>query len=47
MMMDDRVPTHKRKKLFSNLKNVLPLKQTVAAEVCKETCSKNLIEKIE
>ena len=32
--MDDSAPTHERRKLVKTYKNVLPQKQTVAAEVC-------------
>ena len=41
MMMDNRAPTHERRKLVKNYKNVLPKKWTVVAEVCGETYSKN------
>ena len=43
MMMDDSAPIHKRRKLVKTLKNVLPQKQNVVAEVCNETYSKKLL----
>ena len=47
MMMNDSAPIHKRRKLIKSFKNVLPQKQTVAAEVCRETYSKNVIKKMD
>ena len=41
MMMDDRAPTHERRKLGKTYKNALPRKRIVVAEVCGETYSKN------
>ena len=40
MMMDDRAPTHKRRKVIKTYKNVLHQKQIVVAEVCGETYPK-------
>ena len=40
-MMDDSAPTNDRRKLVKMYKNVLPWKQTVVAEECRETYSKN------
>ena len=40
MMMDDSAPTNKRRKLVRTYKNVLPWKQVIVAEVCRETYSK-------
>ena len=40
VMMDDRTPTHERRKLVKTYKNVLPQIWTVVAEVCGETYSK-------
>ena len=37
VMMDDNVPTHKRKKLVKTYKDVLPGKRIVVAEVIGET----------
>ena len=44
VMMDDSAPTHERRKLVKAYKNMLPRKQTVVAEVCGETYSKNIIK---
>ena len=40
-MMDDKAPTHERRKLVKTNKNVLPRKRIVVAKVCGETYSKN------
>ena len=40
MMMDDSVLAHERRKLVKTY-NVRPQKQTVVAEVCEKTYSKN------
>ena len=36
-MMDDSIPSHKRRKLVKTYKNVLPISPPKAAEVCRET----------
>ena len=43
-MMDDSAPTLERRNLIKTYKNVLPQKQTVVAEVCREAYSKNDIK---
>ena len=40
VMMDDKAPTHERRKLVKTSKTVLPQKWIVVAEVCGETNSK-------
>ena len=46
MMIDDNAPTHERRKLIKTYKNVLPRKQTVFAEVCRETYSRKKSDKM-
>ena len=46
-MMDDSVPTHKRRKLIKTFKNVLTRKQTVVAKVCGKIYSKQKCDKME
>ena len=45
VMMEDRSPTHKRRKLVKTYKNVLSRKRTVVAKVCRETYSKTNVIK--
>ena len=46
MMLDDKAPTHERRKLIKTYKKkVLPRKWTVVTEVSGETYSKKKIDK--
>ena len=40
-MMDDSVPTHKRRKVIKTYKNKITQKWNVVADICGETYSKD------